>query len=105
METESEDFDVGFLVIIGFLIFLPVFVVILLTVFFPPKGNNVTNMINAINATNAINMTSTTNVTNANNTTEEGSYWVPYVPITDEDDWASSDDDWLLLPIIIQTYR
>ena len=93
--VQEDSVNPVFLILLGILIFLLLFVLILLAVNTLPKGGYITISLNATNAT------STANMTSSNNTTNEGSYWVPYVPTTeDEDDWASSDDDWVILPAI-----
>ena len=88
-----------FLILLGILIFLLLFVLMLAVGFpinFLPRGGYSITI-----PPNATNVTSTANMTNTNNTANEGSYWVPYVPSTEEeDDWASSDDDWAILPAI-----
>ena len=92
--TPSQDVSVGVLLLLVLALVLSIIAMVLLIGVYLNVG---TKFI----ATNATNMTNTANVTNAINATEEGSYWVPYVP-TDEDE-ATSDDDWVILPIIINT--
>ena len=85
--------DNALIAIMVVLLFLLDLTVILLAVYFSPHGK----VAHVTNTTN-----STVTASNSTSSNEGGSEWVPPI-YPSEDEWSSSsEDEWLLLPIIMQ---